>query len=58
MSAKRVKPRVAIQPFAQVKVPEKRSGDDVWLYVGKYDGTGEPPPLNVRDFKRAQEAAR
>lgn len=44
----------ALEPFANVDIParHKRSGDDVWCYVGKRD-EGVAPDLTIEDFERA-----
>ncbi len=48
--------RAALQPFAEVKLPDGRDGEYVWLYVGKWDGEGKPPPLTLEDFRRVRRA--
>ena len=46
----------ALRPFANVELPKNPSGEDVWLYVGKADPSGNPPHLKLEDFRRARRA--
>ncbi len=50
--------QAALAPFATFEhMPDGTDGEDIWIYIGRYDGTGEPPHLKLADFRRAKKVA-
>ena len=48
--------KAALRPFAHLDLPGGEDGEDIWIYVGRAGELGEPPHLQLKDFRRAARA--